>query len=200
MDQNNCSTNNGDSVNNDLPRPHLPFMIRGRDLPFSEEHAVSKVPPQSEQSSELNHDQPPKETDEEGSKREFQTKMPGLSEHAKLSLCEPSDAQFLMKAHKFRYTSLHDAVFKGNVPRILEIIKESPSSVHAIDTYKRTPIFYACMMGSLEIVEILQKFGALIFDVQDIFKQTPLDYSFQRGQTELINEIYGKTRGSVPEC
>ncbi|OMJ67145.1 hypothetical protein SteCoe_35772 [Stentor coeruleus] len=81
------------------------------------------------------------------------------------------------------FTLLHRGVIAGNV-EMTEILA-SRSNVLAKDRLKRTPLHYACIHKSTDIVKELLKYGASISDI-DIYGKTPSEYATE---SEEISEL-----------
>lgn len=74
------------------------------------------------------------------------------------------------------FTLLHRGVIAGNV-EMTEVLA-SRSNISAKDRLKRTPLHYACMHKSTDIVKELLKYGASISDL-DIYGKTPSEYAME---------------------
>lgn len=85
--------------------------------------------------------------------------------------------------------TLHEAIFKGNIPKIFDILidKElSESIVNKKDKHGNTPLHLACMMGRpKEVVAALLKRGASV-ECKNLNRWTPFHEACSYGNREII--------------
>jgi hypothetical protein len=99
---------------------------------------------------------------------------------------------------------IHDAVSKGNLEKVKQLIEADPSLINATNYWKHTPLHYACM-NNIEIAQFLIEKGA---DVNYLAYNglAPLHFTNNYDIAKLLIDnganvdIYDKYEGSIGEA
>lgn len=83
---------------------------------------------------------------------------------------------------------LHWAAYGGQKHICEYLIENKKVNIDDIDTQKNTPMMYACIVGSLEVVEYLIKVGGNIKALNED-NRTPLLYAARYGHYEICKLI-----------
>jgi ankyrin repeat protein len=68
---------------------------------------------------------------------------------------------------------IHKAVIKGNLNRVVALLKDHPEQLECKDNLERTPLHLAVVHNKLEIAELLLAMGANV-NTRDGYQHTPL--------------------------
>ncbi|MBN2245369.1 MAG: ankyrin repeat domain-containing protein, partial [Candidatus Aminicenantes bacterium] len=91
---------------------------------------------------------------------------------------------------------IHEASAKGDLEKVIEILKKDPNALNQLDQNGRTPLHHASIIGNNQLAEYLIKQGADL-DSQDENKNTPLHNAAVRGNLELVKMLLEKGSKSI---
>lgn len=82
-------------------------------------------------------------------------------------------------------SEIHDAARDNDKARVIALIENDPSLVHARNDRNATPLHFACDKGHVEIAAVLLKAGAEI-NVRDVDGDTPIYWAVYSGYDEMV--------------
>jgi ankyrin repeat protein len=86
---------------------------------------------------------------------------------------------------------IHDAVIKGDIILVKNLLEKNPKLVNSRGKLDRTPLHLAAQEGNQELVELLLDKGADI-DAQDQYHFTPLHLASYEGRLEVVQTLLTK--------
>lgn len=85
-------------------------------------------------------------------------------------------------------TPLHFAILNNIYYAVYELLKLPNVDKNAVGEFEQTPLHKAVIVGNLDMIKLLVKYGADI-NLVDEKNQSPLDYAIDEGDQSIINYL-----------
>ena len=120
--------------------------------------------------------------------RIFLSTVNTASQNAQQFLCESNLVNFNYADQINERNCIHEAAVSGKLS-VLEVALSRGANIRAPDVYGRIPLHYACMHGTLEMIQALVAAAPDTVDAKDLDHFTPLIHSIVHSQAGSVQTM-----------